>query len=213
MAVKLYKIHIFKAHLSSSMPDDGIQATEPDPQKGYGKLAIRSMCNYYKGSIGIEIFNVDSNGGNGTEVKSGYLQPLYDSLNKRETTYITELLPGKYNLELRYNHLGKWLKRVNVYEGIASVYMFKRENPYGFGCGQLVLTTDHFSHHWKISIGQYRFDDVKLQKGKGLFLILPKGYYIIKVEKLKPNGQDLDPNSVSKSINIEEGEELVEPIN
>lgn len=176
--------------------------TESVPEKGFGKFALRSFCNYYPYRAYITIYDTSYRYQQGV----GSLESNFDSLNKRRSTFIQELRPGKYKVIINYNWAGMETLNIEITDGVISLYEVEKVNPYGKGNGQLAFFSKNSKRKWKITVDDYSPEIVLLDGNKGVSMNLSQGAHTYLIENINPSKLDLE--TVSRKFKLREGERI-----
>lgn len=188
-----------------------IQMNEPPPKEGFGKLAIRSYCDYSASHDVRIIVSSDSL----HYKKLDFFPAMYDTKNKSRTTYIRELLPGKYQVELYYQYQGSAEFEVEVFANKMSLYRYIKTNPFGKGNAQIVFTTNNDQlNKWKITLDKVYLGIITIKPYQGIYLKVKGNIsHFYKIEALKPNGESTTLDVDSDSFPIVTGQRLYKLIN
>ncbi|AEV99709.1 hypothetical protein A4D02_35390 [Niastella koreensis] len=197
---ELFDISPRSNNQANSDDEINVQMSEPPPSKGLGKLVLRSYCNHCSGTYAnLRILLEDS-----TENENSSIVANYDSLNKRYSTFVKDLLPGKYLIELNYHLLGKDFFNINIIEGKTALYRFKKINPYGENNSQIVFFSKNATRKWNITIDKRPEQTITIYKNKGTSIIVSSGWHEYKIGN--PEQNDLDLNSEKLSLYLQKGE-------
>ena len=146
-----------KANDSSTM-----QMSEKPLQKGYGRMAVMSMCKFCSWSR-LKIYRKDS------IVFSDRLD-LYDINRVEETILKVDLRPGSYIAEVTDSHLEPVFFTVAIEDRQISYYKFDRVNPYGADSGQIEFVIKNKNANYRLMIDELEianiFPDTELPKNK-----------------------------------------------
>lgn len=198
-----YKSFSFSTSSSSKAKEESIayiQTGELAPDAGKGKLAVRVNCDFCENEVSFKILNADS-----IELMEGWTRQ-FDSSKKRQTTYINELYPGKYILEMNFKKQGVNYIPVTVEDQKISIVTFRKSNPYGKGNSLITFVTPQPIEKWKIVFDNKTLDFSKLKNVASASIIVPAKWYTYTVERRVK--EKLDYNVKNEFALPEPGEHL-----